>query len=306
MNRFQIGLYGFYDEGKYIRDFREGIVGIEACMFENEEDVEKLLAESKARPFPVGIHFPLRAWTGRSSMRDALFLSRDDEVRRQAWDWIEDELAYASRLSPTYILFHYPKPVIFADKLDLRVWNFTDEREYVRESEYPYEEFTERSEALFAWLTAKSLEYGFTPVLEFDGLNRYVTESNIVVELLQKYPRVKVCLDTGRLFLQEKLDPSFDARSVIRKYGKYAELIHLWTFQYDGEMRHRHHPVLPDQKPEDGWAPIEDYLTIALEENPEVAIHFEHRSDRISDEELDRCYRWVNEIAMRGKTDGKL
>jgi hypothetical protein len=31
------------------------------------------------------------------------------------------------------------------------------------------------------------------------------------VELLEKFEKVKICLDIGRLNLQEKLDPSFNA-----------------------------------------------------------------------------------------------
>lgn len=57
-----------------------------------------------------------------------------------------------------------------------------------------------------------------------------------------------------------------------------------------------HFPVLPECKPEEGWAPIEDYLTIIRKENPHVKIMFEHRSDLVTDEQLEHCYRWVEQI----------
>ncbi|GAB1528946.1 hypothetical protein YSY22_03680 [Brevibacillus formosus] len=57
-----------------------------------------------------------------------------------------------------------------------------------------------------------------------------------------------------------------------------------------------HFPVLPEWKPEEGWAPIEDYLTIIRKENPHVKIMFEHRSDQVTDEQLERCYRWVKDL----------
>lgn len=47
---------------------------------------------------------------------------------------------------------------------------------------------------------------------------------------------------------------------------------------------------------EDGWAPIDEYLKIIKEANNNVKIMFEHRSDLISDEELDNCYSWIESI----------
>ena len=101
MNRFQIGMYGSFDRAKYIRDFRGRVAGVEACLFEKEEDVRTLFEEAEARPFQVGIHFPLRA--GRATMRDALFLSRNEEERRQALAWIEEELVYLHSFKPAYV-----------------------------------------------------------------------------------------------------------------------------------------------------------------------------------------------------------
>ncbi|WP_199615192.1 hypothetical protein [Paenibacillus alkalitolerans] len=62
------------------------------------------------------------------------------------------------------------------------------------------------------------------------------------------------------------------------------------------KVEYNHHPVLPEQKPKDGWAPIEEYLEIIREENPGIKVMFEHRSDAISDEELERCYSWVESV----------
>ncbi|MBY9086277.1 sugar phosphate isomerase/epimerase, partial [Paenibacillus sp. HN-1] len=106
----------------------------------------------------------------------------------------------------------------------------------------------------------------------------------------------KLCLDTGRLHLQDKIDPFFDSRQVVRKYVKYAEVIHLWNLQYTDKIEKYHYPVLPEQRPEKGWAPIEEYLNIIRKENRDVKIQFEHRSDFLTDDDLERCYMWVDEI----------
>ncbi len=68
MNNFMIGMYGKYDYKKFDRDFRNGFYGLEACLFENERDIENLANEAKTNGFEFGVHFPLRA--GTSKLRD--------------------------------------------------------------------------------------------------------------------------------------------------------------------------------------------------------------------------------------------
>ncbi|MFF2886406.1 sugar phosphate isomerase/epimerase [Paenibacillus sp. NPDC057967] len=300
-NRFLIGQYGSFDFKKYERDFRTGFFGIEACLFERAEDVELLRREAAASRFSVGVHFPLRP--GGSAVRDALFLSENEEIRREAYEAIGQELEYlrVQELRPAYVLFHYPKPVILDDRVDWTEWRFADEKEYVYESRYSLDELKARSRLLFAWLTDKAAAYGFTPILEFDGLNRYVYEDEFLVELLEQYPKIRLCIDTARLYLQERIDRHFDARAVLRKYASYADLIHLSNLQLDpgNAVIKSRYPVLPTQHPGDGWAPIEDYLDIALGSNPQVRIMFEHRSDLVSDEELNACYAWVERLMLR-------
>ncbi len=298
MNHFLIGQYGTFDEKKYRRDYKEGFYGIEACLLQDERDIARLAEESRMAGFRIGIHFPLR--TGISPVRDALFLSADDAVRSHAYAIIEQELAFAAPLNPSYMLFHYPKPVILDDRVDWRNWRFYDRSEYVYESAYSSSDFKEKSDALLAWLSDKALQYRFTPVLEFDGLNRYVYEDDFLLRLLKKYPLVKVCLDTARLYLQDRLDPNFDARAILRQYAEFAELVHLSNAQIasDNTVLQIRYPVLPRLDPQEGWAPIEDYLRIIHERNPDVRILFEHRSDFVSDEELMECYRWVEQLTL--------
>ncbi|MGG1661255.1 sugar phosphate isomerase/epimerase [Brevibacillus sp. NRS-1366] len=296
MNNFMIGQYGTFDEQKYARDFRKSFYGIEACLFEEESDVLKLRHESLCNGFQVGIHFPLRA--GGSELRDALFLAQDNHVRQQAFDYIQRELEYMSsiKMKPAYILFHYPKPVILDNRVNWESWRFTSAKEYVFESEYCFAEFTQKSEALFDWLSAKGKEYGFTPVLEFDALNAYIYKTDFLEKLLEKYPLIKLCLDTGRMHVQEKIDPHFLAFQVIKKFAKYAQTIHLWNMKCTDKFEYNHYPALPECRAEDGWAPIEQYLKQIMEENPDIKIMFEHRSDMISDEQLERCYTWIDQL----------
>lgn len=84
----------------------------------------------------------------------------------------------------------------------------------------------------------------------------------------------------------------------VKKYAKFADLTHLSNVQLtaDNAIHKSRYPVLPHQKPSDGWAPIEDYLRTMIHENRNVKIMFEHRSDLVSDEELWECYNWVNQF----------
>ncbi|MEC0227265.1 sugar phosphate isomerase/epimerase [Paenibacillus alba] len=296
INRFMIGQYGTFDYRKFYRDFKEGFYGIEACLFRQEKDIANLMKEAGKSGFRVGVHFPLRA--GISKLRDAQFLNLDEEISSQSLATIQQELNFLSALQPVYVLFHYPKPVILDDRVDWSPWRFEDRSEYEYESKYTFEVFKEKSEPLFEWLTDRGREYEFSPILEFDALNAYIYKDDYLEGLLKKYPSIKLCLDTARLFLQDRIDPFFDAKLVIQKYAKFTETVHLSNIQIadNHTIIKSRIPVLPNQHPNEGWAPIEEYLNIINKENKNVEIMFEHRSEYVSDEELEECYAWVAKL----------
>ena len=299
MHSFMIGQYGGLDYRKYDRDFVQGFYGIEACLFPHEADITALHQLSQKAGFQVGVHFPLR--DGISPLRDALFLASEDSVRMQAYTLIQQELEFIASIHPSYVLFHYPKPVILDDRVDWSRWHFSDPQEYVYECNYSKTELIEKSEALFEWLSRNGAEYHFTPVLELDALHSYIYNGDFFSQLLDQYPDIKLCLDTARLYMQDRIDPNFNSIPFVKQYARYAEVIHLSNIQFDHTQAivKRRYPVLPRCKPEDGWAPIEQYLHIIRNHNPDVKIMFEHRSEQVSDEELMECYRWVNQLMIK-------
>lgn len=298
MKNFMIGMHGQYDYKKFERDYRKDFFGVQVCLFQDEKEIENLSNEIGEKGFKLGVHFPLRAWSCK--LRDPQFLSLNEEITIDAYRHIEDELKYINqkKLKPEFILFHYPKPVLIKEDFDMRNWRFADSSEYTYETKYPYDKFKKNSEYLFKWLSEKSVEYNFTPVLEFDALNKYVCKENFLENLLEKYKRIKICLDTGRLHLQHKIDAEFNDIDIIKRFSKYTEVIHLWNVKVNENLENSHFPALPGLKPEDGWAEIEEYLKIILKGNKTVKIMFEHRSDLISDEELESCYTWINHISL--------
>jgi len=296
---FMIGMHGNYDIEKYKRDFRDGFHGIQACLFPDDQAIERLSLEAKAKNFQLGIHFPLRSWNIKH--RDPQFLSMDEVVRREAYEAIEDELNYLrhKQMDVDYILFHYPKPVVLKTDFDMKYWRFNDPSEHVFESDYTLDFLKEHSEILFKWLSEKGQAYDFTPVLELDGLNKYISQDGFLEDLLEKYKSVRLCLDTGRLHLQDKIDTEFDAIDIIQRFAKYTEVVHLWNAKVEGNIVNDHFPVLKAHRTEKGWAPISRYLEIIARENQGVKIMFEHRSELISDEELEQCYEWVGAMMSR-------
>lgn len=289
-----IGQFGHYNCDKHIRDFKDSFYGVEACLLKDDTDIHELITAANKGKFNIGIHFPLRA--GGWRLRDPQFLSKDDEIRKSSYEYMKDELEFLKDIKPKYVLFHYPKPVILDSSVDWTNWRFADRTEYYFESDFPFKNLLEKSEKLFSWLDEMGNKNEFIPVLELDAISRYIYDSDILETLLNKYKRIRLCLDIGRLHLQDKIDINFDAHEFTKRFAKYAEVIHLWNVKVTNNIDNSHFPVLPSLKPEEGWADIEAYLRIIREENTTCKILFEHRSDIITDEELESCYNWVNEL----------
>lgn len=296
MENFIIGQWGSFDYDKFKKDYRVGIYGIEACLLNTEEDIDFLAAEACKKGLKIGIHYPLRG--GVHKYRDPQFMTADGCARADFFISIEDEFNYIKRkgLKPEYILFHYPKPVILDESRDWSHWRFADKSEFVFETDYSCDEFTERSKQLFEWLTEKSSEYGFTPILELDAIGRYIYEINILEDLLERYDGIKLCLDIARLHYQTLSDKSFEPKEILKRFSKYTELVHFSNTRIADNIIYAHFPALPGLKASDGWADMNEYLPVIGQINRNVKITFEHRSDLITDEELDACYCWAEEL----------
>lgn len=293
MNNFMIGQYGKYDFDKFHRDYRKGFYGTEAFLLNSEQDIDHLINESQRHGFHIRIHFPLRA--GVHKFRDPQFLSSTDIIREDAFRCINEELDYIRKkqIKPKHIIFHYPKPVILDENVDWRNWRL-EGNEFVFESEYTYNELFRRSELLFEWLSEKSVEYDFSPVLELDAISQYIYKTSLLEDLLDRFEGIKLCIDTARLHAQDMTEALFDPLDIIRRFSKYADEIHLSNAKVTDCIKYYHFPALPGLKPSEGWADIESYLKTIRQNNPSIKVMFEHRSDLISDEELESCYSWVN------------
>ena len=94
MNNFLIGMYGKFDDLKYKRDFRPGFWGVEACMFPDEREVDKLVSKTIKDGFNFGVHFPLIKKD--ILYRDPFLIALNADEREKAWEQFESEVQFAS------------------------------------------------------------------------------------------------------------------------------------------------------------------------------------------------------------------
>jgi len=297
MDNFIIGQHGVFSEIKYKRDFRDEFWGIEVCLLNSEKEIEKLLKYKTDDDYSIGIHFPMRS--GQWKHRDPQFLSNDDEIRKESYEYMNKEIENAKRVHPEYILLHYPKPVILDSRVDWLGWNwrFADESEYFYENECDVNTFIERSKDFFSWLSKKAKAESFKPVLELDAIPRYIYETNLLTNLLREFPDIRICVDIGRLHLQDKIDVNFNSFAFLESILGFVSEVHLWNIQITDEVKNSHYPALSTLKPEDGWADVKKYFDILKQSDEKLKILFEHRSDLISASELEECYEWIESIA---------
>ncbi len=105
-----------------------------------------------------------------------------------------------------------------------------------------------------------------------------------------------MCLDIGRIHLQDRIDPNFDGIKFVKKYAEYTELVHLWNVKVEENVSNSHFPALPTLLEEDGWANVELYIRAVNKTNKSYKVLFEHKSHLISDDELHGCYEWVSKL----------
>ncbi len=294
MKRLMIGQFDKFDIKKQNRDFRDYFFGIEVNQMESLNELQILKENITNRSLKIGIHFPLLKNQWRA--RDPQYLSKDKATYEESIGYMESEFARAEEFNPDYILLHYPKPVILDDNVDWSSWRFYDNTEYYYESEIAYNYFEERSRDFFKLLSEQGKKYNFTPVLELDALNKYVYETNLLESLLDQFPDIKLCLDFGRMHMQACIDDNFIWTDIVRRFGKYVHLIHLWNAKIGSNG---HYPALKSLKVEEGWGDMKQYFKVLNEVNNNYKVLFEHNSSLISDEELEECYQWVNELVNK-------
>lgn len=296
MDNFLIGHYGIFDRDKQNRDYLDIFWGVEACMIKSEDDIRALHDYRIANNVNLGIHFPLRADTW--ILRDPQYLSNDGKIKLESYEYMRKEFEYVSQFNPEYILIHYPKPVILDDRVNWLGWGwwFSHDSEYCYMSNIEMNTFKERSEEFFKWFVEQSKIYRFKPVIELDAIPPYVYNSDLFIDLLNKYNEITVFADIGRLHFQNMIDENFDSYKFLESIVPYISGVHLWNVKVTDKVSQSHYPALQDLNIADGWADVEQYFKILNRSSRKLKILFEHKSELISSGELMDCYNWISKL----------
>jgi len=281
-----------YDHVKFKRDYiASEFTGIELCNFTDMTEIKKIIDLKNQMNFKIGIHFPL--YKPNYKFRDPLLMSLDKKEQEMAKKALVKELDFAKTIDAEYLLIHFPKPMVIDKRLKWELCRFSSEMETVDEEDYPYEVFRDNARRLFDDLSNLSTEYGIQIVLEIEMLNKYLYEGTLMEELLTDYPKIKICLDSARLHVLSQIDAEFDYMKFVKNMAKYTYLIHLSNIRVRDKIENGHYPVLKKLSNEPGWCDIDEFLLTVSEENTDLKILYEHRSDLITDQELEECYGWV-------------
>ena len=125
----------------------------------------------------------------------------------------------------------------------------------------------------------------------------------LLPRLFEQFPNLGLCVDTGRVHLQEVTDPRFDAVRFTSMMLPYITNVHLWTVHVGTNRLGGHHPVLPSLRKEDGWGDMAGLLWV-LASLQHTHVLFEHNADVLAAGQLDECYSWVAS-ALSGSGPGK-
>jgi len=296
LNRFMVSMYGGFNSAKLKRDFRKGFYGIEAGGFPDTIQAEILFNVAQEEGFAIGVHYPFIR--KNSTYRDPFLIHPDVHERNKAFDEFEAETEYAAKKGAKYILTHLPKPVLVSRSLDLTNWRFSGEEEWMYEDAYPVALLKEVLEEVFERLEGMAKAYGIGILLEQDAIPTVFTANDLLPRLFEKYGKVKACLDIGRLHFQSGADEAFNSLQFAEKMAPFTQHVHLWDCNPSLNIS-GHHPVLPHLRPEDGWVDVAAYLDIIFKAGNDITILFEHRSDLISDEQLEECYNMIYSLLNR-------
>lgn len=288
---FMTGIYGGFEPKRVERETRPGFWGVEACSLADWGEASRTAEWLRERNLRMGVHFPLVAGAYPEVILHPLLTSADQAEREAGFHALEQDLVRASELGAEYVITHVPKPAVIDPELDWSDWRFVHRGETIPASATTPAEQEDLLDSAFERLVGVSQKSGVKVVLENDTLHS-MHYGSLLPRLFAAHPELGFCFDTGRARILERTDPKFDALAFARTMVPYTTNLHVWTSQAGKNRLGGHHPVLPDLRPEDGWGETENLLKV-LSQVSLAHVLFEHRSDLVSERQLDECYRWV-------------
>ncbi|MBN2795204.1 MAG: hypothetical protein JXR88_07345 [Clostridia bacterium] len=292
MKSYYIGMHEFFDAEKLKRDWKPHFAGIECCNLENKEEWHKLLKVADERNLQIGVHYPL--FKNADHERDPLLNTSDESTRHISLIAIEQLMGQLSHNPISYLLVHFPKPMILDEHLPWHHARFP-EHHFKSSKDMSYGEFYALAYEIVSKLDILSSIYNIPILLELELINHYIYDSDILKSLLKTFKNVSLCVDTARMHIIEQIDENFDAVSFIKKHSEFISHIHLSNLCFVEGIKEHHYPALKRLNPIKGWGNLECMLK-ACRNNKAQSLLFEHDSSKVSVDELDSIYDWVDKV----------
>jgi sugar phosphate isomerase/epimerase len=130
-----------------------------------------------------------------------------------------------------------------------------------------------------AQLNAWAEAHGMPLHLEYAAYNPSLAEPEHLVDLVQRYPMLDICMDVGHVRLSAEM-LGIDEYEIARLLAPHTRSMHLWTTRGREDARRYHHvPVHPSLTPAEGWIDIPAMVELAVWGSSECSVVFEP-SDR--------------------------
>jgi len=274
--------------------------GAELGYCESMDAAREAAGEVHRRGWDLGVHWPLLA----SEPQRHRWFDPDPAARELALEEAGRACRLAAELGASYVLFHFPWPALLEEGIDYYALGWYFLVPGVPASAWTGEQALVWAEVCLDRLGEAGREAGLEVVLEVDGPSRLFfecpPERDVLTGLLRDRDRLSVCLDTGRLALIA-LTHGLDCLGLARRW--YPLTIHLHLHAANWERRVNHVPVLPSQRPDEGWAPSVEIAREILARPPEqnlsqkgIRIVLEHDPAKVTPRELEESHRWVRSL----------
>ncbi len=199
----------------------------------------------------------------------------DEDSRNRTFKMITETLSHAGDIGAEYVVVHFPVPSTDgADESDAKLQSIA------------WQSCDRLAEMSHKWVIPIHIEgLGNSPYLN----NGFLSEA------LSTYP-LRYCFDTGHMNLASSRQ-GFDLYEFARDMECFTGSIHLWNSRgMDDYTDHRHIPVHPSQKPENGWADIERLLVTLKPSCPVILESPRVYPERLGTYDYRDGIEWVKRI----------
>lgn len=289
MKKYYIGIHDGLDHKKIKRDLKAHFHGMEVCNLQSEEEWEKLQRIAKEKAVTLGVHFP--RLKSDFHMRDPWINHPRDVLNHEGLQAIEKTLLTLKDLEDSYLLVHFPKPLVLDQQLDWSLARLPDDG-YIDSKTMTKTQFHQACHQAMSKLNALSEKHGIPIVLEVELMHHWLYEGDFLLNALARYRRLSLCADSARMHVMDHIDKRFRMIPFLRRHAAYISNVHLSNLHIGKGITDAHHPPLQALNTQEGWCDIEAFIK-ALNSRYPHRVLYEHQSSRITDQALEACYEWT-------------